>query len=149
MAGELADGWSASIPHYLPYERVAGAQRLVDEGARAAGRDPRSVLRICNIPGTITDRDVGSGQLSGSEPLRGGADRWIEVLSDWTIRLRFDVFILWPEVETPEQVERFARDVAPACGLLQGSFSSSAAGAPQPCVVGSSPRCDSWCRGCA
>jgi len=121
MAGELADGWSASIPHYLPYERVAGAQRLVDEGARAAGRDPRSVLRICNIPGTITDRDVGSDQQSGSEPLRGGADRWIEVLSDWAVRLRFDVFILWPEVETPEQVERFAREVASGVRAAAGN----------------------------
>jgi len=121
MAGELADGWSASIPHYLPYERVAGAQSLVDEGARAAGRDPRAVLRICNIPGTITDREVGRRQLSGSEPLRGTAERWIEVLSDWAVRLKFDVFILWPEAETPEQVERFAREVAPGVRAAAGN----------------------------
>ena len=113
MAGELADGWSASIPYYLPYERVAGAQSLVDDGARAAGRDPRTVLRICNIPGTITDREDGKAELSGSEPLRGTARRWIEVLSDWAVRLRFDVFIFWPEAETPEQVEQFALQVAP------------------------------------
>ena len=113
MAGELADGWSASIPYYLPYERVAGAQSLVDDGARVAGRDPRTVLRICNIPGTITDREDGRAELSGSEPLRGTAGRWIEVLSDWAVRLRFDVFIFWPEAETPEQVEQFALQVAP------------------------------------
>jgi len=113
MAGELADGWSASIPYYLPYERVADAQSLVDEGARAAGREPRSVLRICNIPGTITDLEAGRDPLRGFEPLRGTAERWIEVLSDWAVRLRFDVFILWPEAEMPEQVERFAREVAP------------------------------------
>ena len=113
MAGELADGWSASIPYYLPYGEVASAQGLVDEGARAAGRDPRSVLRICDIPGTITDREDGRDLLRGSEPLRGMAERGIDVLSEWAVRLTFDVFILWPEVEMPEQVERFAREVAP------------------------------------
>jgi len=82
VAGELADGWSASIPYYLPYEEVASTQSLVDEGARAAGRDPRGVLRICNIPGTITDREDGRDSLRDSEPLRGTAERWIEVLSD-------------------------------------------------------------------
>lgn len=122
MAGELADGWSASIPYYLPYERVAGAQSLVDDGARAAGRDPRTVLRICNIPGTITDRDVRRAELSGSEPLRGTAGRWIEVLSDWAVRLRFDVFIFWPEAETPEQVERFALEVAPGVRAAAASL---------------------------
>ena len=61
-----------------------------------------------------------SGQLSGSEPLRGTAERWIEVLSDWAVRLRFDVFILWPEAETPEQVERFAREVAPSVRAAAG-----------------------------
>jgi len=43
------------------------------------------------------------------------------VLSDWAVRLRFDVFILWPEVETPEQVERFAREVAPGVRAAAGN----------------------------
>ena len=112
MAGRLADGWSASIPSYLPYERVGEAQDLVDEGARAAGRDPRSVLRICNIPGTIAQQNVWRDPIAGSEPFRGTVNRWVEVLSDWAVRLRFDAFVFWPEMETPEQVERFAREVA-------------------------------------
>ena len=112
MAGRLADGWSASIPSYLPYEHVGEAQDLVDEGARAAGGDPRSVLRICNIPGTIAPQEVGADPTAGSDPFRGTVDRWVEVLTDWAASLRFDAFVFWPEMETPEQVERFACDVA-------------------------------------
>ena len=79
---------------------------------RVAGRDPRSVLRDLQHPWDYHQQNLGPDPIVGSEPLRGTVDRWVEVLSDWALRLRFDVIVFWPEMETPQQVERFAREVA-------------------------------------
>jgi len=38
---------------------------------------------------------------------------WAESLTRWTIELGFDTFIVWPLAPSPEQVRRFAQDVAP------------------------------------
>ncbi len=40
LTGRVADGWAAPIVSYLPYEKWADANRLVDEAATAAGRAP-------------------------------------------------------------------------------------------------------------
>ena len=40
FAGRLADGWAAPIPGYVPYQDLAPANAIIDEAAKAAGRDP-------------------------------------------------------------------------------------------------------------
>ncbi len=112
LTGRLADGWAAPIVSYLPYERWAWAQEAIDHGARQAGRDPSSVLRVANLVGSITNRR-GSGQPHGNSPLEGTSAYWIEVLTSLALATRFDAFIFWPQVPSDEQIERFAREVAP------------------------------------
>jgi hypothetical protein len=57
LTGRLADGWAAPIPSYLPYEAWADAQRAIDQGARAADRDPRRITRIPQL-GVAADHDL-------------------------------------------------------------------------------------------
>jgi alkanesulfonate monooxygenase SsuD/methylene tetrahydromethanopterin reductase-like flavin-dependent oxidoreductase (luciferase family) len=113
LTGRLADGWAAPIMSYLPYERHEWAQAVIDEGARAAGRDPSQVFRVANIVGSITN-DGGGGPLHGSDPLKGASPYWSEVLTSLVLELRFDALIFWPEELSREQVERFAHEVVPA-----------------------------------
>lgn len=45
LTGRIADGWSAPIAPFLAHEHYAGAQVLIDEAAREAGRDPAGADR--------------------------------------------------------------------------------------------------------
>lgn len=47
MVGRLADGWVPSLGYVSPADLDEGNRRI-DEAARAAGRDPRSIRRILN-----------------------------------------------------------------------------------------------------
>lgn len=86
---------------------VPGMTRLIDEAAEAAGRDPSSVRRVYNVSGTIQD-----GPVQGL--LQGPPEHWVETLAGFARDLGFDSFVFWPSGDQLEQVERFAREVAPA-----------------------------------
>ncbi|HEX2222460.1 MAG TPA: LLM class flavin-dependent oxidoreductase [Candidatus Limnocylindria bacterium] len=107
LIARLGDGWVPSLS-YLGPERFRGAAARLDDAAVKAGRDPRTIRRIYNVGGTITDGAVGEG------PLVGPVGRWVETLTSWSIELGVDAFIFWPASAASEQVERFARGVVPA-----------------------------------
>jgi alkanesulfonate monooxygenase SsuD/methylene tetrahydromethanopterin reductase-like flavin-dependent oxidoreductase (luciferase family) len=92
VVGRLADGWFPSLPR-LPLDEVPGRMRLIDDAAERAGRDPRSIRRIANLGGEITD---------------GPSSQVIEQLA--ALREQgFDGFLVGSDV-----VPRFAAEVAPA-----------------------------------
>jgi alkanesulfonate monooxygenase SsuD/methylene tetrahydromethanopterin reductase-like flavin-dependent oxidoreductase (luciferase family) len=93
VVGRLADGWFPSLPR-LPLEDLPGRVRLIDEAAERAGRDPRSIRRIANLSGELT---------------QGPSSQVIEVLGALVRDHGFDGFLV-----SPDQVERFAAEVAPA-----------------------------------
>jgi alkanesulfonate monooxygenase SsuD/methylene tetrahydromethanopterin reductase-like flavin-dependent oxidoreductase (luciferase family) len=105
VVGRLADGWLPSVPR-LPLEEIAPRQQAIDEAARAAGRDPRSIRRIANVNGVITD-----GESDGF--LRGPAGQWVEDLARLREEHGFDTFIFWGEGDPEDQLRRFAEDVVP------------------------------------
>jgi alkanesulfonate monooxygenase SsuD/methylene tetrahydromethanopterin reductase-like flavin-dependent oxidoreductase (luciferase family) len=49
LIGEKADGWLPSCS-YLQEGDLARGNRTIDEAAEAAGRDPREIRRLLNIP---------------------------------------------------------------------------------------------------
>jgi alkanesulfonate monooxygenase SsuD/methylene tetrahydromethanopterin reductase-like flavin-dependent oxidoreductase (luciferase family) len=104
LTGRLADGWVPSLGRSSP-EGLGRAAETIDEAARAAGRDPASLQRLINLSGGI---DVPANGLSGS------ANDWTEWLAALAVEQGFDTFLFWPPDNAPEQVERFAADVAPA-----------------------------------
>ena len=105
LVGRRADGWIPSVPR-LPLEDVLPRQRVIDEAAHAAGRDPDSIRRIANVNGVITD-GAGGGFLEGPP------DQWVETLVGMVRDQRFDGFVLWPKEDPLGQTERFAREVVP------------------------------------
>ena len=106
LVGRLADGWIPSLPR-LPLDEVPRRQAMIDEAARAAGRDPERIRRVANVNGRIT-----SGAQEGW--LRGPAAHWTEELVRLVRELRFDGFVLWPDDEDVlGQTERFASEVVP------------------------------------
>jgi alkanesulfonate monooxygenase SsuD/methylene tetrahydromethanopterin reductase-like flavin-dependent oxidoreductase (luciferase family) len=107
LTGRLADGWLPSLSYMAP-DAFREATAIVDDAAVSAGRDPRSVRRIYNVGGRITDGERGDG------PLDGPADQWIETLTHWTLDLGVDGFIFWPPDASVATVERFAAEIVPA-----------------------------------
>ncbi len=70
LTGRLGDAWLPSLgDHYLSAEDVPAMQAKVDEGARAAGRDPAEVRRAANLTelsgdaGTWVDQLARAGEL--------------------------------------------------------------------------------------
>ena len=84
LTGRLGDGWLPSLGGYLPEDEVEPRQRLIDEAARRAGRDPADIVRAANV-GIGDPRDWLDG----------------ERLADLAERLRFDALILSPPDEDP------------------------------------------------
>ena len=113
LTGEVADGWAAPIAAYLPYEKWGEANRLIDEAAVAAGRDPASVRRIAQVVGTITTTKGRPSLADGAAPVRATAGQWAEVLARLATEQPFTSFVFWPEEETAGQITAFAREVVP------------------------------------
>jgi alkanesulfonate monooxygenase SsuD/methylene tetrahydromethanopterin reductase-like flavin-dependent oxidoreductase (luciferase family) len=108
VAGAHGDGWISPLNIYVPPAEVPARQAVIDEAARAAGRDPRDVRRIYNVIGSI-------GPAAGHSPgLRGDASAWAATLTEWALELGFDTFVFWPTHDPQAQLERFAVEVVPA-----------------------------------
>jgi alkanesulfonate monooxygenase SsuD/methylene tetrahydromethanopterin reductase-like flavin-dependent oxidoreductase (luciferase family) len=55
LIGEKADGWLPSLSYMQPGDLERG-NRIIDEAAQAAGRDPRKIRRLLNFsPGDLND----------------------------------------------------------------------------------------------
>jgi alkanesulfonate monooxygenase SsuD/methylene tetrahydromethanopterin reductase-like flavin-dependent oxidoreductase (luciferase family) len=107
--GRLADGWipGGGVSRIDEFPELTAH---IDGAAEAAGRDPRSIRRIVNINGAITDGpspDPRAGTLVGPQSL------WIETLVRWAEELGVDGFVFWPPDNGTDQVRRFGTDVAP------------------------------------
>ncbi|MGW3246981.1 LLM class flavin-dependent oxidoreductase [Streptomyces sp. NPDC001070] len=106
VAGRAADGWISPLNIYVPPQEVPERQRIIDEAARAAGRDPARIRRIYNVIGVIGG--------SGAPGMNGGVGRWADTLAEWATALRFDTFVFWPLTAHRQQLEVFAAEVVPA-----------------------------------
>lgn len=103
LTGEMADGWVPSFRGDL--QKISEMSKRLDEAAVAAGRDPRSIRRILNVNGKITD-----GTSNGM--LQGPVTQWTDELTDLAVTYGFDTFIFWGEGE--DQLARFAGEIVPA-----------------------------------
>lgn len=116
LTGRVANGWAAPIPSYLPYERWAGSNQIIDKAAEDAGRDPGSVVRLAQVVGTVEAGGSGAGaarMTTGADPLRAGADGWATELTRLATEQPFTGFVFWPERQSVDQVRRFTEEVVP------------------------------------
>ena len=103
LAGRVADGWVPSLRGDVA--PLAAASARLDAAAAEAGRDPADIRRVLNVNGRITD-----GAHEGL--LQGPVDQWVDELTDLALGYGFDTFLFWGE--GPDQLPRFAEEVAPA-----------------------------------
>lgn len=119
LTGALADGLTISTPYVLP-ERLVEVNRLVDEGAMRAGRDPRFVRRLYNLLGVL---DVpGSRPLRVNRPgfLSGSVEDWADAIARFA-ESGMDTFLFWPVAgDYVTQARRFIEEVIPRVQILLG-----------------------------
>ncbi|SDE61501.1 Luciferase-like monooxygenase [Blastococcus fimeti] len=103
--GRIGDGWLPSV-QYLPggVTDLAGMNGHIDEGAAAAGRDPRDIRRFLNLAGDFGATSRGF--------LQGPPDQWVEELTDLTLTYGTSGFVL--ASDDTATTELFAAEVAPA-----------------------------------
>ena len=103
--GRIGDGWLPSV-QYLPggLEDLAAMNGHIDDGAAAAGRDPRDIRRFLNIAGDFGTASRGF--------LQGPPDQWVEELTELSLTYGTSGFIL--ASDDAATTELFAAEVAPA-----------------------------------
>jgi alkanesulfonate monooxygenase SsuD/methylene tetrahydromethanopterin reductase-like flavin-dependent oxidoreductase (luciferase family)/hemerythrin-like domain-containing protein len=118
LTGRLADGWLPTSVAAMPAQLTA-MNRIIDDSAIEAGRDPSSVRRLYNVRGRFDRR--GGGFLQGPE------EQWIEQLTELTLTEGMSTYILISE--DPDDIRRFA-DVAEGVQEAVGAARSGAPLAP-------------------
>jgi alkanesulfonate monooxygenase SsuD/methylene tetrahydromethanopterin reductase-like flavin-dependent oxidoreductase (luciferase family) len=111
LTGELADGWVPSMS-YVPPAQAAKSNTIIDEAARAAGRDPSAIRRIYNIGGDVAPI-VEAGSSDDDQQIVGPRDHWVEVLSHLALDHGFSTFVLWGVPAAP-RLRMFIEEIAPA-----------------------------------
>src|SRR5438270_5000767 len=104
LTGRIADGWLPSLGR-LTVDDLAAMQKLIDEGAREAGRDPSTIRRMLNVTGAIGEQPA--------DGLHGPPDYWVSTLTTWATEIGIDTFVLWPSIPEEQQVEAWGSEIAP------------------------------------
>jgi hypothetical protein len=79
---------------YVPPARAATSNAIIDEAARAAGRDLAAIRRIDNIGGDVAPV-VEAGTSGDDTQTVGPRDHWITVLTHLAVDHGFSIFVLW------------------------------------------------------
>ncbi len=104
LTGAKADGWLPTW-EYIQEPGVAEANRLIDEGAVAAGRDPRQIRRLLNIM-KVSLEGRGDGLLHGPTV------QWIDQLTALVLEHGFSAFFIGGD--DPRLIRTLGEEVAPA-----------------------------------
>lgn len=105
LTGRKADGWLPSLPYLSTLQDLTDGNALIDEGAVAAGRDPRAVRRLLNVTGQFVARP--SEQL-----LVGPPEQWVEQLAVLTLEHGFSGYVVMGD--DPRTLSILGQEVAPA-----------------------------------
>jgi alkanesulfonate monooxygenase SsuD/methylene tetrahydromethanopterin reductase-like flavin-dependent oxidoreductase (luciferase family) len=106
LTGRMADGWLPSLSgRYMGPDDALRMQAVVDDAARAAGRDPSAIERAVNVM-----------------TLEGDPGGWAEQLARIASDLRFTtLFAGVPDDDPLGYIRRLGEDVAPRVRELVGS----------------------------
>ncbi|WP_328463235.1 LLM class flavin-dependent oxidoreductase [Actinoplanes sp. NBC_00393] len=105
LVGAKADGWLPSLSYLKPGALETGNE-IIDEAARAAGRDPREIRRLLNVFG---------------DPAKSAA-QWVDELVPFALDHGIGTFILGSD--DPDELELFATEVIPAVRAAVGRRST-------------------------
>jgi alkanesulfonate monooxygenase SsuD/methylene tetrahydromethanopterin reductase-like flavin-dependent oxidoreductase (luciferase family) len=105
LTGRLGDGWLPSYP-ILDLAGYLELNKVVNDAAVDAGREPPAVRRLYNIIGRIDP--------AGTEPFDENAAAWAERLVEFVLSAGVTGLMLTPMADHERQVEVFAAEVVPA-----------------------------------
>ncbi|MEV6350409.1 LLM class flavin-dependent oxidoreductase [Actinoplanes sp. NPDC051851] len=117
VTGRVADGWIPGHAADWRSERYRQSRPIVDAAALAAGRDPRDVRTVYNVPGRITERPLPATRDRDDRWIGGSADQWIEELTGAVLTYGASGFILFaPDGGAPDGLSlgRWANEIVPA-----------------------------------
>jgi alkanesulfonate monooxygenase SsuD/methylene tetrahydromethanopterin reductase-like flavin-dependent oxidoreductase (luciferase family) len=103
LIGRKADGWLPSLP-YLAEGDLGRGNRVIDEAAVGAGRDPRDIRRLLNIQGSFSRANRGF--------LQGPPEQWVEELLPLVLKDGVSTFIVLSDESST--IERYGAEVSPA-----------------------------------
>lgn len=111
LTGRMADGLFISLAYITP-DKLPEFNAQIDEGAREAGRSPDAIRRGYNVGGVIRPGAGSVGTLTNG--IDGTAGFWVDTLVHFYTEYRQDTFIFWGGGDVGQQIEVFAKEVAPA-----------------------------------
>jgi alkanesulfonate monooxygenase SsuD/methylene tetrahydromethanopterin reductase-like flavin-dependent oxidoreductase (luciferase family) len=111
LTGRAADGWMSPLMSYLPPAQTAEKNAAIDAAALEAGRDPRDIRRLYNVPGAIVATAPAPASDDDSA-IVGPPGHWADVLTHFAVDLGFGTFVLASQPD-PETLRAFIEDVAP------------------------------------
>ncbi|GAB7038685.1 MULTISPECIES: LLM class flavin-dependent oxidoreductase [Catenuloplanes] len=103
LIGAKADGWLPSLP-YIGRDGVTAGNKIIDEAAVAAGREPADIRRLLNISGAFQDTSAGF--------LQGPPAQWVDELLPLILEDGVGTLILM--TDSAADMETFATEVMPA-----------------------------------
>ncbi|MFB4315024.1 LLM class flavin-dependent oxidoreductase [Actinomadura sp. 21ATH] len=115
--GRVADGWIPGHAADWLSERYRTSRPVIDEAAAAAGRDPREIRTVFNLPGRITERPLAATRDADGRWIGGSAGQWIEELTGAVLRHGAAGFTLFsPDGGTQDAASlgRWAAEIVPA-----------------------------------
>lgn len=116
VTGRVADGWIPGHAADWLSSRYRWSRPIIDEAAAAAGRDPRDVATIYNLPGRVTQAPLPTTR-DGEGRWRGGSvEQWVEELTGAALEHGAAGFIHFPSGGAPADVAlgQWANEIVPA-----------------------------------
>jgi alkanesulfonate monooxygenase SsuD/methylene tetrahydromethanopterin reductase-like flavin-dependent oxidoreductase (luciferase family) len=116
VTGRVADGWIPGHAADWLSPRYRESRPVIDEAAKAAGRDPGDVATVYNLPGRITSAPLAATRGGDGRWKGGSAAQWIEELTGAVLEHGASGFTYFPAGDTPVDVAlaRWAQEIVPA-----------------------------------
>lgn len=116
VTGRSADGWIPGNAADWHSDRYRSSRPLIDEAARAAGRDPADIATVFNLPARITDSPAGVPRDPSGRWLGGSVDQWITELTEAVLEHGASGFVYFSSGDPSGQVglRRWAEEIVPA-----------------------------------
>ncbi|MFF8607021.1 LLM class flavin-dependent oxidoreductase [Streptomyces sp. NPDC015346] len=116
VTGRLADGWIPGHASDWLSPRYRESRPLIDEAAAAAGRDPREIVTVYNLPGVITTSPLAATRGPDGRWIGGSVAQWVEELTGAVLEHGASGFIHFAVGDTPAEttLARWSEEIAPA-----------------------------------
>ncbi|MET9859431.1 LLM class flavin-dependent oxidoreductase [Streptomyces smyrnaeus] len=115
--GRVADGWIPGHAADWLSERYRSSRPVIDEAAAAAGRDPRKIRTVFNLPGRITDQPLPATRDTDGRWIGGSVDQWIEELTSAVLEhgaSGFTLFSVGGGTQDIVSLSRWTGEIVPA-----------------------------------